>query len=75
MIKLLNKYNKLLSTQAINNVKITNYQQIFKKNYYFFFSIVVDIDETFSIIVNLYQKKKEEIGNNVKKLFYAADVN
>lgn len=34
----------------------------------------MDIDETFFIIVNLYQKKKEEIGNDVKKLFYAADV-
>ncbi|KAL4438322.1 hypothetical protein ABPG74_009745 [Tetrahymena malaccensis] len=36
--------------------------------------LFVDIDQTFKIIVSLYQNKKEEIENNVKKLFYAADL-
>ncbi|KAL4485418.1 hypothetical protein ABPG72_008286 [Tetrahymena utriculariae] len=36
--------------------------------------LFVDIDQAFKIIVSLYQNKKEEIENNVKKLFYAADL-
>jgi len=40
----------------------------------FLLNLVLDIDGSFEILVDLYRKKKQEVEKNVKKLFYAADV-